>query len=729
MNDETTIETVTHDGDKPDVKALIEELSDAIRGGEVWMQRAQLAEDTRWCMWSGQHDDGRKHADEGEDPPFPWDGASDSRVRLTESSVREATMVCNAAFKRGRWKAKPRKATEPGMGHKVSLLLQWLVFTEMRPHSERERRLAADWRNMYGVSLTMVEWERGTALELREIDLNKGIATVMGVDEEQVAAFMAALEAGEAEAPPELLDVVDLFQNAEREPELIEAMQAFLPNTKRRHLKRAAKQMRETGRMELPIPVVVSDRPKWTALKPFYNVFFNPSITTIDEAERVFVRQWLTKTELLEKQASEQWDKKFVEEVLKHPASSSTTRLEALREGGKRWEGARGSFEGGVEDRRDRYEIFCCYHKHNDDMGVPGIYKTIISAHALDSRHELFGKHELLKYARLRMPFTEHVFWRESDTLLHNVGIPYLIYTYQNEVKTQRDYRIDAASIGILPPVRRHIRDMDTPLVLGPDMPVYESVRGSTDWMQPPPSNSRLSVEIEEAVRRDANRLVGQFDAAIPAPVIAMHQQELADAYLDEMVDILSQTLMLAGQYMPEVMVTRVAGLRKPFAMNNDELRSEFDLEIVFDARELDSAYIANKLKALHEVVNMDVTGVIDRARLISLSVEVIDAHWAEELVTSADEAALKEVSEEQMNIALIMTGQEPAMVEEGQNFGIRLQVLENTLGQSPLVQQAYQGNEIIQELLDNRRKHLHHMVEQKSTNAQIGRVGAGKVY
>ena len=50
--------------------------------------------------------------------------------------------------------------------------------------------------------------------------------------------------------------------------------------------------------------------------------------------------------------------------------------------------------------------------------------------------------------------------------------MPEICQTAQNEIKTQRDFRVDAASLSVLPPVRVPANSGKFDLVLGPGVQV-----------------------------------------------------------------------------------------------------------------------------------------------------------------------------------------------------------------------------------------------------------------
>jgi hypothetical protein len=738
------------DIETPKLKELREALADTISTMEIWQDRVDLAEDSSWCVWPGQSDDGKKRrASEADDPPFPWEGASDTRVRLVEEKVREADKICNAGFRRGRWDVIGRETTDAAWGRKMSVVLKWLVFTKMRPEFQRERKLAIDWRNRYGVAISWIEWEQRAELAMQDLDL-RALAEMFGLGPhlEQVEAsgvslvdWLRYIETEGAlpeqqEAYIALRDALDLVTNPEREREFVTVLAQVFPTVKAKLLRGAARELRSTGATRLPTPSVAVNRPRRRALLPGRHIFFPGDTRGLDTARWVAIREWLSEAELRSRSGlpdpEQRWNEDFVDEVLKHKGKSGTATLAARRGRSERWSKGNGSFESGKEDYSELYEVFHFYYRAVDDYGVQGLYKTVLSLHALSDEPDraapserYYGWHGLLPYAHGKMPGIEHVFYRDSEKLLENAGIPWLLYTYQNEMKEQRDYRIDASAIGILPPVRAHIRDSGKALNIGPGRPVYESVRGSTEFMSPPNSRVDFAVSAERAIALSAARLVGSIDAELPTPLIALHQEDLITDYLDEEVEALTQIFQLAQQYLDEATVTRVTGaMPQPFKVSREEIQGQFDIEISFDPQEIDGQYALRKLDMITKVVReLDVNNVTDRNRLVELALQIIDPHYADALVLDPQAASLQEIEDEQKNLALILTGQEPAMKENGQNAQLRMQVMQAAT-QNPSIVQALQQDELKAQIFDNRMKHLGFLIQQR-TNAQTGRVGA----
>ena len=97
----------------------------------------------------------------------------------------------------------------------------------------------------------------------------------------------------------------------------------------------------------------------------------------------------------------------------------------------------------------------------------------------------------------------------------------------------------------------------------------------------------------------------------------------------------------------------------------------------------------------------------------------------AERAIVPVEAASAREAEDEEVQIAKIGAGIEPAMKEGGQDFRTRLMKLDEIVQSNPEVVERM--SELSQKMLSARRKYLQHQVEQEQ-NAVIGRVGAAPV-
>ena len=55
------------------------------------------------------------------------------------------------------------------------------------------------------------------------------------------------------------------------------------------------------------------------------------------------------------------------------------------------------------------------------------------------------------------------------------------------------------------------------------------------------------------------------------------------------------------------------------------EIQGVYDFSVKFDVRELDSDYVAAKINAIIDLLPLDVRGTVDRNKLVSIAVSMID--------------------------------------------------------------------------------------------------------
>jgi hypothetical protein len=419
----------------------------------------------------------------------------------------------------------------------------------------------------------------------------------------------------------------------------------------------------------------------------------------------------LNEVELRERAAVEGWDEDWVEEAVKHKGQLKRIHLNLHR-----------TDQFLFEQLRDLIEIWHVFRKENDPKtDAIRVTRSVISYHIPDKA----AVHELLPYAHGMYPFVEMPRERSTRPLLESRGIPELVQTAQEEIKIQRDYRADRASISILPPVRVPANRGKFDLVLGPGVQVPERRPGEIGWMDPPRPDAG-SIEVENATRFDVNNYFGRMADGVPPQMSMIHTQEMIDSYLLDMKLCVIQTMALAQQYMTPEEVSRVTGNASlAFSASPQDIRGRFDITAEFDARLLDNEALGAKLKYLSEIlVPMDSFGVIDRAGLVKYMFQAVDPNMASMLVQDIGAATQQEIEDEQGAFAKIAAGTEPPMKEGGQNAQVRLQTLQQIIQSNPAVSQRYQQDEIFRRMLDARMQAFQFQLQQ-SQNAVIGRVGA----
>lgn len=775
------------EADMEQLQSLMDAFESTLTAFEPYMKQALLAEDTRWCQWANQSDDGRKWPVEGSDAQvFPFPGASDSRVRLTERFVREANMICRTAWKQGRVVIAGIDGHDQQKAMKLQQLLRWVLFTNMRPQAEIARKLATTWRNSYGISGTLVEWVREERIELQEITL-EGLAESFGLGAWVDMAKKAGISIGDlvdqvkqtlsrsgsntmptggepgqmgnGEGLPQavrqqmamLVDAWEMVTLESREDEFVKLLHGIYRESDESELRDVAMALREEGKAELPQPFVFADKPYWRALKVGEHLFL-PTTTLVEgDPEWFVVRDFYSETELKAAIESDGFYEPAVDLLVSQGGGyNSTASFLDLRAKSRRWQAKGKGHEEAELDTGKLFEVLSFYYFASDPKsGRRGLFRTKMATACtrawltkhvkqkkdqpfdiekwLNGGNLLYLKHEALPYRHGKTGLVKHTFALESDVWLENRGIPWYLYTYQNELKANRDGFIDNASMQVFPPARRALRDMDTPLDLSPGGTVFELVRGSTEFMTPPSGNMATVIQAAAMIQDDSNRLFGAFSETVPAPVVQLHTGDISDNYLDEMVEVITLTWQLCQQFMSQARVTRILGPGKmPLQINRDEIQGQYDFYIAFDARTLDGEFLQAKMAGLGEVKKLDTQNLINMSWTIRQMLAMVDPDWPEEAMEDPQQQAAAEERDERQAMAMILSGQEsisPVAVP-GMNHQARMALMQQEVQKNPVVQMALQSNEYIKMLWDRRLQWHQFQVQQFQTNAQTGRTG-----
>src|SRR5580765_6271746 len=166
--------------DEPKLNEIIEELDQAQSDANWFYQRMEQARSWWYSQWAGQTIDGRKHvAYQGADC-FPWDGASDSRLRIVATLISDQVSVRKFAFFQAKIQARSvRPLQQAGESNKATKLLQWTIYNHMWPQVLREVPLVFNWWQGFGVGFMGIEWEQQRRLEYHQISL-QDLGQIMG---------------------------------------------------------------------------------------------------------------------------------------------------------------------------------------------------------------------------------------------------------------------------------------------------------------------------------------------------------------------------------------------------------------------------------------------------------------------------------------------------------------------------------------------------------------------
>lgn len=671
--------------------------------------RRICAEDTRFCRWPGQSTDGKKHSDaDAGKPAFPFEGASDVRLRLADGIVNEQVMLMMAAVMRMQLGVHGTQSRNDTLASNLNVLWQWVVKNQLSREWITELTKIAQFRqgDSPAVGILQVYWKQQRALQN------------LTVTSQQVH------DAATKQAPPQdaataAQMVQEVLTSPDRADDLATLLQGLYPEMPASRARKAAEDLQEEGKTTFPYPYVHENRLAIKARRLMEDIFV-PENTDggIQRARVIYVAEWFSAPELREKEAMGEFKPGFIDEVLKHEGESAWRHW-------SHWH-VNGDYSARIVERtwdksrhRGQYQIITAYFRASNKDGIPGVY-NVVYHNAVDipgSDLELTGdKHG-------RYPF--HDFPREILTgrMWDSRGVSELSMTEQQALKVLHDSFIDHAQLSAVPPIKVPAGRPKLGLVIGPLVQIKEVRPGEINWMSPPAypvTNDKAQSEINGRI----DRYFGRISAANPPDLVRTYQQGLTDSFLIDLIEVVRMGLMLCQQYMDDQTIARVTGAQGlPIARTTEDIQGQFDLECSFEAGMLNLEYLKTIADLItNYILRWDTQNTVQRDRLVRWFFSGLSPTLANDMVQPVQTAQQNEVKDEEHNFALISAGVEPSMQDEGQNFALRLNTL---LGIGQKNPEAFQKlTPVSQEILKARLKHLQSQVKQQQ-NAFIGKTGA----
>ena len=678
---------------------MTNEFQEIVRRGNESYDRMRLNWETRYNVWSGQSDDGRKWKSKLGRNPVPFDGASDSRPPLVDTYVNEDVDMLMTSLSSAQVSAFPTESNDAEQASLVTNLLRYQIHNQIKEFND-EAELAANYMLENGVAVVGVFW-----------DVEEQ-ATVADIDMESINQL--------AQSAENLSMFPEMILSEEREDEAIALGMLVLPDVRQSKMRKMIRELRSTGSTTYPVRMTVKNRPTVVSLRLGEDFFVPLDTTELQDARRCYYKEFVTKEALYDGIESKGYDRKWVEDVVdKTKGKTITMDRNALsaRSNSTRREV--------IFDAKEVYEIVHCYERKLDEDDVQGIYYTCFSPHlpVNERGKETFAFSELMNYDHCQYPFV--LFRREwlSRRVDDTRGYGEIGFTWQKQIKNEWDARVDRNSLATMPPL--HHPPGRPPTKWGPGTLVPRVRQDDYQYADVPAYNAG-SKEIEVSVRETCDRYFGRVTGPENQPYAMMRQQHMVSKWLKNWQRVMEQVLALTQQFASEEFFFRVVGSSKAqmLSASRDDIQGQFDIQLNFAVANLDQQLMQRKLELLKVAVGeFDTQGVVDRAELMQVVFSFIDPVLGERLLMPTETAAQKEIDDEKNVFARLSAGVDED-VREGQSHEMRLQVLQQILESSPSAQQRYQQDEEFKSRVDKRMQQLQFQLQQKQ-NAVIGRLGA----
>lgn len=675
MHTESNLIELKH-GQKPDVEWLKDTYAQTIRGLSSWTDQAQLNYKTRYAEWDSLSDTQRKGPGE-----LPYEGAADLRQFIADDYCNKNVALLKTSLFNANLAAIPVEGGDVKQSGLVSVFMRWMLFSQMDELS-RESEVLANYMEEKGYAALGVFWKTEEVLALNELTIE-------------------SLEEGN-----EGLDLRLILE--EDEEGSIEFLKSLYPTLSRPNIKKAIKGLlSEEGVAEFPELTVVKNRPfirAYTIDEDF--AFPYHTVGSIQNSPYVFCADYYSPEDLMGEVNNSQWDKKAVEEVVAVSRNTDPHQQYQSLISKKRTD----IFSD--HHPRSLIKVVTCYYKGVDDKGVPGVFYSVFHP---DTQKELY--HTLLDYKPSRYPFVD--FPRECVTtrVLDSRGSPEIIKGTQDEIKLQRDCRMDRTAIATVPPLEVPLgRRLET---RAPGTQIEVLRPGQHQYMDIPAFDPG-SREIEETLLEAMDRYFGRDPERPEESRVVL--QRLVDNWLLGWKMVARQIWMLYRQYGPDEEYFRVIGANEEEMQrfSKDEVPEKYDIYFNFDTVTLDRENHLKTLETLGNVIAQhDRTGQVDFGKFIRIFINAINPTYADEILQPQNAATQKEIEQTQSDLSKMASG---IAVNAPQNANVQLrnQVIQEYIT-IPQNQQRLQGDELFQQLLEQYSKSLQLQVQQQQ-NAVIGR-------
>lgn len=687
---------LTFASDVPDLVHLRSELERSLyNGGNV--ARLNSNDDIRLARWQGQADDGKKYShlmNEGESV-FPFEGASDVRCRLVDQTINELVVLLVSSWQLARLRVSGNNYDNASTAGAIQTLANWVVSNRMKAELTKEVELWAQYALQFGWSVTHIGWER-------KLGIRNAVVTVADIENQAMNGN---------EIASELLQNYQSNGVTDYNKQLFRSLYAVSDNEVERVLDELIRSGTSTFREQYD----VYSQPVVAALKPFDEIAFPPETLDLQDARAIFRRTFMTEVEMRELIETAGWDPAFVEEAANCAGKSSWYADPNLVP-------TTTNVTNTIHRADNLVEIVYAYTRQIGPDGIPSIYYTVFCPQVSE---DLYAKHELLDYAHGQYPFVELRREHIRRSIIESRGIPELAYTDQMEIKAQHDSIRDRTAFETLPPIKVKKR-LGTQNIIQPGGLLPVTTPDDYTFLSPPQGNPALAFNLIDRVEARNAAYFGLYHAAIPPVKTQTTQQFLVNNWLNAWSKVFKQIVSLTLQYMDGAQIERVAGT--PIVISPNDICNAYDFNVSYNVRELDTDYVMEKLKAISTfVVPMDSGGVIDRNKLTARFVEAISPEAAKDIVLDQASASQRMYEQVQNDIAKMMAGMEPQYVENDPAAKSKLQFAQDVMQKNPKAQQAAQGDQQFQALLQNYFKNLQMSVSQQE-NKTIGRIGVTPV-
>ena len=663
-------ESMIYAEDGPNVMALADAYDKCLIDLDEYFEACLRSYDDRRNLWPGKSDDLRKQGANA----FPWQGASDIEVNVVGERIDAFVAILDQALQRSHIKAFPTSMASMPRASMVSGFLKWMRSSYI-PNFRQQMELGANYLLEKGLMVSYVGWKREKRTYLQQVSI------------EEIAQVSP--------------DLAELIVSGADDEMVFGMLQTAFPDLSSKRAKKAIMDLRKKGLAEVSVPRTSVDCPVVYSCAPDGEVLFPSYVTDPQRAPYVFWRTFLTSQELEKKVTSEGWDAGWVENAIERLRGKDSMYLDG--------EKLKTIDRLPITDDNDLVMVVYGYQRLIDEEdGSEGIYCTVFHPTT-----EGFAKHELLN-GYDDYPFVVTRLSNDQKRMYETQTFSDILRGAQMQIKTERDSRIDRASLATLPPLLHPAGR--PPSDWGPGVRVPYRRLGEIQWGPPPPADNG-SIEVEVSMTAQADRSVG---LDMSNPISASRQQFVVSKFLDHVRDVLNMAWKLYQRMGPDEVFFQVTGNPNPQVMTKGSADENFSIVVNFDSQSNDPETAETQLKNMVSLVQLDRNGIMDVNKLLEFTASSINPIFADYVLQPAEEAQQKVQKNVTDDLAKIFAGIEVPAQPNGAQMA--MQMIQAYVQQPDIMQRAQQDEAFgarLQKYMEQYQFQL-----QQMQNAEIGRIG-----
>jgi len=663
-------ESMIYAEDGPNVMALADAYDKCLIDLDEYFEACLRSYDDRRNLWEGKSDDLRKQGANA----FPWQGASDIEVNVVGERIDAFVAILDQALQRSHIKAFPTSMASMPRASMVSGFLKWMRSTYI-PNFRQQMELGANYLLEKGLMVSYVGWKREKRTYLQQVSI------------EEIAQVSP--------------DLAELIVSGADDQMVFGMLQTAFPDLSDKRAKKAIMDLRKKGLAEVSIPRTSVDCPVVYSCAPDGEVLFPSYVTDPQRAPYVFWRTFMTAQELEKKVATEGWDADWVETAIETLRGKDSMYLDG--------EKLKTIDRLPITDDNDLVMVVYGYQRLIDEEdGSEGIYCTVFHPTT-----EGYAKHELLN-GYDDYPFVVTRLSNDQKRMYETQTFSDILRGAQMQIKTERDSRIDRASLATLPPLLHPAGR--PPSDWGPGVRVPYRRLGEIQWGPPPPADNG-SVEVEVSMTAQADRAVG---LDMSNPISASRQQFVVSKFLDHVRDVLNMAWKLYQRMGPDEVFFQVTGNPNPQVMTKGSADENFSIVVNFDSQSNDPETAETQLKNMVSLVQLDRNGIMDVNKLLEFTASSINPIFADYVLQPAEEAQQKVAKNVTDDLAKIFAGIEVPAQPNGAQMA--MQMIQAYVQQPDVAARAQQDEAFAARLQKYSEQYSFQL--QQMQNAEIGRIG-----